>query len=340
MAEVSGSRADRGFMQGAAPDFADILSAAEQIRGVAVHTPLLRADALDEACGGRVIVKAECLQRTGSFKFRGAYNLISRLTADERRAGVVAFSSGNHAQAVAAAARIVGCPAVIVMPADAPAVKIAATRGFGAEVVLYDRYKDSREDIAAALLAERGGVLAPPFEHPHIIAGQGTLGLEAVGQLKDAGVRADLVLCPASGGGLIAGVALAVEALSPGTTVHSVEPEGFDDHRRSLESGVRQSNAPDGRSICDSLLTPSPGELTFSINRTRLSPGVTASDDDALRAIGFAFRHLRVVIEPGGSLGLAALLAGRFELAGRTALVVASGGNVDAALFARAISAN
>jgi threonine dehydratase len=322
---------------GPLPTFEDVLDAAERLRGVAVVTPLLRADALDAAVGGRVFVKAEPLQRTGSFKIRGAYNRLSRLSAGERRAGVVAFSSGNHAQGVAEAARLVGCPAVIVMPSDAPQVKIEATRSLGAEVVFYDRFTESREAISAAIAAQRGAVVVPSFDDFHVIAGQGVVGLEAARQLAELGVTADVALCPVSGGGLIAGIALAFEALSPATVIHPVEPEGFDDHARSLAAGERLSNPPGRSSISDALLAPAPGELTFEINRRRLGAGLAASDVAALGALRFGFRHLRLVLEPGGSLGLAALLSGRLDLAGRTALVVASGGNVDPGLFAEAL---
>ena len=332
---------------GALPTFADIEDAAARLAGQAVRTPLLRSDALDAATGGRIFIKAEPLQRTGSFKFRGAYNRLSRLSAAERGPGVVAFSSGNHAQGVAAAAGIVGCPAVIVMPADAPAVKIEATRALGAEVVLYDRYTESREAISQRIADERGAVVVPAFDDFHVIAGQGTVGLEAARQLAEIGVHADAVLCPVSGGGLIAGVALAFEALSPGTQIHSVEPEGFDDHARSLKAGTRLTNPPGGRSICDALMAPSPGELTFAINRPRLAAGLVASDRAAMAAIAFGFRHLRLVLEPGGSLALAAALAdglglalpvsAPLDLADRTALLVVSGGNVDPRLFSEAV---
>ncbi|HTI66127.1 MAG TPA: threonine/serine dehydratase [Caulobacteraceae bacterium] len=322
---------------GPLPTFDDVLDAADRLEGLAVVTPLLRADALDAAAGGRVFVKAEPLQRTGSFKFRGAYNRLSRLDAAERGAGVVAFSSGNHAQGVAEAARLVGCPAVIVMPSDAPAVKVEGTRALGAEVVFYDRFTESREAIAAAIAAGRGAVVVPSFDDPYVIAGQGTVGLEAARQLAGIGAAADVLLCPVSGGGLIAGVALAFEALSPATAIHSVEPEGFDDHARSLAAGERLSNPPGRNSISDALLSPMPGELTFAINRRLLSAGLAVSDGAALDALGFGFRHLRLVLEPGGSLGLAALLSGRLDLGGLTALVVASGGNVDPSLFARAL---
>ena len=322
-----------------APTYADVEDAARQIAGLAVETPLLRSDALDAATGARVWVKAECLQRTGSFKFRGAANRITRLTADELRAGVVAYSSGNHAQAVAAAARIVGCPAAIVMPADTPRMKVEATRGHGAEVVLYDRYSESREGIAGALAAERGAVLTPPFEDPLIIAGQGTAGREAAMTLAAWGETADLAYVCCSGGGLTAGTVLALEALSPATRVWAAEPAGFDDTARSLAAGRRVSNAPEARSICDALQTPEPGELTWSINGPRLAGGAVVTDAEALAAMSFAFRHLKIVLEPGGAAALAAVLQRRPEAQGRTVLVVASGGNVDPAMFIRALEA-
>jgi threonine dehydratase len=324
---------------GAAPRFEDIVAAAAQLDGAAVKTPLLRADALDEACGGPVFVKAECLQRTGSFKFRGAYNRISRLTAEERVRGVVAFSSGNHAQGVAAAARLVGAPAVIVMPADAPTMKIEATRAFGAEVVTYDRYTESREAIAADIAERRGAVTVPPFDDPLVIAGQGTAGLEAAAQLQAQGAAADVLVCPASGGGLVAGISLAFERLSPTTRVYSTEPAGFDDHARSLAAGRRVANPPGGRSLCDALMAPEPGEITFAVNRRTLTGGLAVTDEEALAAMAFAFRHLKVVVEPGGATALASLLGGRLPLNGRTAVVIASGGNVDPVVFARAIGA-
>jgi threonine dehydratase len=284
---------------------------------------------------GQVFVKAEVLQRTGSFKFRGAYNRISRLDAAERKAGVVAYSSGNHAQAVAKAAALVEAPSVIVMPADAPAMKIDNTRALGAEVVLYDRATESREAIAGAILEKRGAILVPPFEDPFVIAGQGTAAKEAVTQLD--GVRADVLLCPASGGGLMAGTALSMEALSPTTELYAVEPAGFDDTARSLAAGVRVSNASQSGSLCDALLTPEPGALTFSINQPRLKAALAVTDEEALAAVAFAFRHLKLVIEPGGAVALAALLAGKLDLGGRTALVIASGGNIDPAVFVRAL---
>ncbi|HEX8232631.1 MAG TPA: threonine/serine dehydratase [Caulobacteraceae bacterium] len=320
------------------PTFADVEAAARRLSGLAVRTPLLGNPALDEAAGGRVLVKAECLQRTGSFKFRGAYNRLAQLTQQEREVGVVAFSSGNHAQGVAAAARLLSVPAVIVMPADAPKVKVEATRGYGAEVVFYDRFTESRETIAARLAGEKGAVVVPSYDDPHIIAGQGTCGLEAGQQLRETGVEADLLLCPASGGGLIAGIGLAFEVLSPRTELYAVEPKGFEDHAASLREGRPVDVVPPGPSLCDALLAPRPGDLTFAINKDRLTGALAASDEEALAAMAFAFRHLKVVLEPGGAVALAALLNRRIELDGRTAVVVASGGNVDPDIYARAIS--
>ena len=320
------------------PDFDAILDAGERLRGHAVETPLLHVEALDGACNGRVFVKAEALQRTGSFKFRGAYNRLSRLSTHERKAGVVAFSSGNHAQGVAAAARIVGCPALIVMPSDAPRVKVEATLGYGAEVVTYDRWTESREEIAGRIAAERGAVVVPAFDDPFIVAGQGTAGLEAARQLEALGETADVLLCPASGGGLMAGMALAFERLSPATRLYVVEPQGYEDHAASLAAGRPTRVPPAPPSLCDSLMAPEPGAIPFAVTGPRLSGALAVSDAEALAAMAFAFRHLKLVLEPGGAVALAALLGGRLPLEGRTALVMASGGNVDAETFTRALA--
>jgi len=319
------------------PTFEDVLDAARQLHGFAARTPLISNRALDAATGATVFVKAECLQRTGSFKFRGAYNRISRLTRDELTRGVAAFSSGNHAQGVAAAAALMGTPAVIVMPSDAPKAKVEGTRAWGAEVILYDRRTESREEIGARIAAERGSVLVPPFDDFHVVAGQGTVGLEAVEQLNAVGATADLVLAPASGGGLLAGIGLAFGALSPSTEVWAVEPEAYDDHARSLKAGRPIAVQPDVDSRLDALLSPAPGELTFALNGKQLSGAVGVSDAEAMAAVAFAFRHLKLVLEPSGAAPLAAVLAGKVEIAGRTVLLVASGGNVDAEVYAEAI---
>jgi threonine dehydratase len=316
------------------PTFADIEAAALRLRGVAVRTPLLESEALNQRTGGRVLLKAECLQRTGSFKFRGAYNTISQIDAG----AVVAYSSGNHGQGVAAAASLLGKAATIVMPADAPAIKIENTRRYGAVVRLYDRQRESREAIGAEIAARTGAALIKPYDDPRIIAGQGTAGLELAEQARERGAAPDLALMPCGGGGLIAGGALALTAGFPGIAIYAVEPDGLDDTRRSLEAGERLANAPGATSICDALLLPAPGELTFAINRQLLAGGLAVTDNEVRGAIAFAFRHLKLVLEPGGAAALAATLAGKLSLAGRTVAVMLSGGNVDPALFAAAIT--
>lgn len=310
----------------------DIQQAAERLEGHAVRTPLLECDALNALCGGRVLIKAEVLQRTGSFKFRGAFNKLLSLDSQERQRGVLAFSSGNHAQGVACAARMLGVQATIVMPADAPQIKILRTREYGARVVLYDRYKDDREAIAAQLASESGAITVKPFDDPLIMAGQGTAGLE-ITQQTDAPL--DLLLTPCGGGGLIAGVGTAIKAYYPSVEVYAVEPLEFDDTARSLALGERVENSPHARSICDALLSPTPGELTFAVNRQLLAGALSVSDAHARQAMAFAFEHLKLVVEPGGAVALAALLAGKVRLEGRTAALVLSGGNVDPLDFAR-----
>lgn len=307
-----------------------MLDAARRIEDVAVRTPLIESPALNERVGGRVLMKAETLQCAGAFKFRGAYNRISRLSEAEKTRGVVAFSSGNHAQGVAAAAKLVGTPAIIVMPSDSPAVKVEGVRGFGGEVRFYDRWKESREAIGAEIAAERGSVLVPPFDDPFIIEGQGTTALELLDQADTA---IDQLLCGASGGGLMAGINLVMAERSPQTDVFVVEPEAFDDTARSLAAGERVGHPQGTPSICDALMAPMPGELTFPINR-RCAGAITVSDAEVAEAVAFAFRHLKLVVEPGGAVSLAALLAGRIETRGRTTAIVLSGGNVDPGLFA------
>ena len=310
--------------------FAGVQDAARQLLGHAVRTPLIESPALNERVGGRVLLKAETLQRAGAFKFRGAYNRISRLNAEEKARGVVAFSSGNHAQGVAAAAALVGSPAIIVMPSDSPQVKVEGVIGFGGEVRLYDRWTESREEIGAAIAAERGCVLVPPFDDPFIIEGQGTTALE---MLDQAGAPMDQLLCGASGGGLMAGINLVMAERSPETRVLVVEPEAYDDTARSLAAGERVGHPAGPPSICDALMAPMPGVLTWPINR-RLAGALTVSDAEVAEAVRFAFRHLKLVVEPGGAVSLAALLAGKVEGAGRTTGLILSGGNVDPALYA------
>lgn len=315
----------------------DIDAAAIVLKPYAVRTPLLSSPALDALTGARVFLKPEVLQRTGSFKFRGAFNKISSIPADQRSGGVVAFSSGNHAQGVAASAQIYGMPAVIVMPVDAPLSKRERTKGYGAEVVLYDRIKEDREAIARGIAQERGATIVPPYDDPLIVAGQGTVGREIAEDLEVFGIAPDIVMAPASGGGLIAGVATAIKARFPETAVISAEPAGFDDHARSLKSGRREPHRAEGRTICDALMATIPGELTFAINMRLLARGVTADDAEVGRAVAFLFRELKLVVEPGGAVALAALLAGRVDIRGKTVAIVLSGGNVDADMFARLI---
>jgi threonine dehydratase len=320
------------------PDIAAVRAAAARLDGRIVTTPLLESPLLNARLGLRLLVKAEPLQRTGSFKFRGAMNALLQLDAAQRRAGVVAFSSGNHAQGVAAAAQLLGIPAVIVMPADAPAIKVANTRGYGAEVVFYDRWRDSREAIGARIAAERGASLVPPYDDARVIAGQGTVAVELLAQARALGAGLDAVIVPAGGGGLVTGCALAISAESPTTKIYAAEPEAADDWRRSLAAGERLANDPAARSICDALLAPMPGEITFPIGRRLLAGGYAVSDAEVMHAIAVAFAELKLVIEPGGAVALAAVLAGKLDAKGKTLAAVASGGNVDRELFQRALA--
>jgi threonine dehydratase len=317
---------------------ADIDAAAAVLAPFAVRTPLLSSPALDERVGAKVFLKPEMLQRTGSFKFRGAFNKLSSIPMDARGGGVVAFSSGNHAQGVAAAAQILNMHATIVMPADAPLSKRERTKAYGADVVLYDRDREDREAIARDIAGQRGATLVRPYDDPLVIAGQGTVGREIAEDLAALGIAPDIVVAPASGGGLVAGVATAIKARYPRAMLMSAEPEGFDDHARSLRAGQREAHGSKGRTICDALMAAIPGEITFAINSRLLAKGVTASDAEVGTAVGFAFRELKLVVEPGGSVGLAALLAGHIEARGKTVVIVLSGGNVDADLYARLIN--
>jgi threonine dehydratase len=316
----------------------DIDAAARVIAPFAVRTRLLSPPVLNERVGATVFLKPEPLQRTGSFKFRGAFNKLSSIPMDARGGGVVAFSSGNHAQGVAAAAQILNMRATIVMPTDAPVTKRERTKAYGAEVVLYDRDREDREAIARDIAGKRGATVVPPYDDPFVIAGQGTLGREIAEDMAALGLTPDIVVAPASGGGLIAGVATAVKARFPQTSIIVAEPEGYDDHGLSLRAGKREAHHAEGRTICDALMAQMPGKITFSINSKLLAEGVTASDEEVGAAVAFAFRELKLVVEPGGAVGLAALLSGRIDARGKNVVIVLSGGNVDADLFARLIA--
>jgi threonine dehydratase len=318
-------------------DIAAIRAAAGRLAGRVRRTPMLSAPALDRLAGRRVLVKAECLQVTGSFKARGAWAAVSALP--QGTAGVIAYSSGNHAQGVAWAAGAHGLPAIIVMPSDTPAPKVEGTRALGAEVVFYDRLSEDRDAIARRIADERGLALVPPFDHPEVIAGQGTVGLEIAGEAAAEGVTEAEVLVCCGGGGLAAGTALALEAAAPGLRVRTVEPAGFDDTARSLAAGRRLGNAPGAASICDAILTPMPGALTFPVLARLAGPGLAVTDDEALAAMALAFRHLKVVLEPGGAVALAAALFRPDALAGDAVIAVATGGNVAPERFAEALAA-
>jgi len=320
------------------PTVADVKKARERIQGAAVRTPLLESILLNQRLGGRLLIKPECLQKTGSFKFRGAYNKLSSLTDAEKARGVVAFSSGNHAQGVAAAAQMLGIEATIVMPADAPAIKLANTRAYGATVVTYDRFNESREEIGNAIASEKGAVLVAPYDDAYVMAGQGTIGYEIAEQAAELGAAPEAALVCCGGGGLISGTALALSDAAPGLPVYAVEPELFDDTKRSLESGRLETVPPEARSICDALLAPMPGRLTFALNKDLLAGGFGVSDDEVRHAMRVAFTELKLVAEPGGAVALAAVLAGKIDIKGRTLVAVISGGNVDPAQFAAILS--
>ncbi|MFT3815785.1 MAG: threonine/serine dehydratase [Acidovorax sp.] len=319
-----------------AADVQDVHRAADRLRHWAITTPLLRSGELDEQVGGRVYFKAESLQRSGSFKFRGACNRILALSSAERSRGVVAYSSGNHALAVAQASRMLDVPATVIMPADAPVIKIDGCHARGATVILYDRERDDREAIGQGLVVQHGLTLVPPFDDPLIMAGAGTGALEALAQMQGQPVDTALVCC--SGGGLAAGWTLALRAACPQASIVVVEPEGFDDTGRSLQAGTALTNARRSGSIQDALLSPSPGQLTLPVLRAHGARGVTVTDAEVLDAMFFAFASLKLVLEPGGAAPLAAVLARKVPLEGRNTLVVCSGGNVDPAVFARCLS--
>ena len=332
-------------MSAASPDpaslvtLANIRSAAQRLIGIADHTPLLESSALSQRLGGRVLFKAEGLQSVGSFKIRGAHNMISQLPPEVRAHGVVAFSSGNHAQAVAAVAAHFKIPAVIVMPQDAPTAKIQGTRARGAEIVLYDRLNEDREAIGRRLADERDATLVPPFDDPRIIAGQGTVGTEIVTDCQQRDIVPDLILVPCSGGGLVAGIATAIKTFWPNSAVIACEPERYDDTVRSLAAGRRVANNASAPSICDALMVNTPGNITFAINRALLSGAIAVSDSWVTAAMKTAKIELDLIVEPGGAIGLAALLSREMRLDGRTAVVVLSGSNVDQRLFDEALKA-
>ena len=318
-------------------DIALIEAAAQRLEGHARRTPLLGSPFLDQIAGRRVLVKAECLQYTGSFKYRGARAAISALPDDQRRRGVIAFSSGNHAQGVALAAQQYGIPAVIIMPSDAPAIKIDNTRALGAEVVLYDRAQEDRDAIGDQLSQARGLTLIKPFDEPQVIAGQGSTGLEIAEQAAKEGVtRGDVLVC-CGGGGLASGIALALEARAPGLRVHPAEPEHFDDFTRSLISGRIEKNTRRAGSLCDAIITPQPGQITFPILKRLAGPGIVVTEEQALQAVALAFARLKLVLEPGGAVALAAALFHGDQLQGDAVIAVATGGNVDASVFRQAL---
>ncbi|WP_398479667.1 threonine/serine dehydratase [Tardiphaga sp.] len=318
---------------------ADIDAAARVIAPYAVRTPLLPSPALDALTGGRIFVKPEVLQRTGSFKFRGAFNKLASIPQNERSRGVVAFSSGNHAQGVAAAAQILGMKATIVMPSDAPAMKVARTRGYGAEVVLYDRDKEDREAIARKISGDSGATVVPPYDDVFVMAGQGTVGREIAEDLAALTVVPDIVSAQASGGGLIGGIAVAVKSRFADASIIVAEPAGYHDHELSLAAGKPVAHGNSGRTICDALMAQQPGDITFAVNKHLLAGAVSATDEEVMEAMAFAFRDLKLVVEPGGAVALAALLKGKIDARGKTVVIVLSGGNVDAELYSKAISA-
>lgn len=321
----------------AVPSFSEVEEAAARLKCVAVRTPLVESPLLSERGRARVFLKLETLQRTGSFKFRGAYNRLVQLSPEERRRGVVAFSSGNHAQGVACAAALLVIRATIVMPADAPWVKAEATRAFGAEIVTYDRRRENRELIASGIAARTGAIVVPSFDDPHVIAGQGTVGLEIAAQAMRHEASLDCVLVPCSGGGLSSGVALGLSGGSPHTRVVTVEPEGYDGARLSLERGERVAAEGARSTVADALTSPAPGVLPFAILRSLGARGIAVPDTELLRAVSFAASRLKLVVEPGGAAALAALLSGAIETEGRAIAVVVSGGNIDPEMLKRCL---
>jgi len=315
-------------------DITDIEAAADRLAGVVVKTPLLQNSELDRIVGGKVLIKPECFQSIGSFKIRGAYNLLSQLTPEQATCGVVAWSSGNHAQGVALAGKLLGIHAAIVMPEDAPKAKLENTRRLGGEIITYDRYTGDREAIAREIAAERAAEIVPSYEDERIIAGQGTVGLEIVAQSEELGLTIDQALINCGGGGLTAGCAIALKSRLPEVAIYTVEPEEFDDTARSLAGGQRVRVEAGAQSICDALLSDMPGQLTFDVMSELVCGGLAVSDAEVRDAMRFAFQNLKIVVEPGGAVGLAALLSGKIDAAGKTTAIVFSGGNVDAEQFA------
>lgn len=325
--------------EGLAVSYGDVKAAAGRLLGKAVRTPLLSSPALDRASGGKVLIKPECLQLTGSFKFRGAYNRLSQLSDAERARGVVAFSSGNHGQGVALAAKMLGVDAIIVMPGDAPRVKLDNTRAHGAKIVIFDRQTEDRERVAARIADAEGRVLVPSYDDPHIIAGQGTSALEVMEDARDANIALDAYVVPAGGGGLMAGSALAIREFSAETAIYSAEPENYDDHARSLAAGERLGNALGApESMCDALMAPIPGKLTFPINKRLVTGGLVVSEEEVRAAVKFALSELRLAVEPGGAVALAAVLAGKIVTKDRVTGLVLSGGNLDVAQLCRIVA--
>jgi threonine dehydratase len=320
------------------PVYEDVVAAGKRLAGVVVKTPVLESNWLNEKAGGRVFIKPECLQHTGSFKFRGAWNFISQLDGADYPDGVVAFSSGNHAQGVAAAAAQRGLAAKIVMPADSPAIKLANTRAYGAEIVTYDRQNEDRMAVARVQLEGKQAILIPPFEHHYILAGQGTVALEIADWGEESGIEFDQLLVPTGGGGLVGGCGLVFAKRFPRAKVHPVEPAEFDDYGRSLIAGEVKTNSKLSGSICDALLTPSSGQMTFAVNRQNLSAGIGVSDDEVAEAVAFAFERLKLVVEPGGAVALAAVLAGKLNCKNKQTAIVLSGGNVDDRLFGQILA--
>ncbi|MDB5411676.1 MAG: pyridoxal-5-phosphate-dependent protein [Rubritepida sp.] len=320
------------------PGYDDVRAAAARLRGRIRHTPMLRHRALDEAAGGVVLIKPEPLQITGSFKLRGATNAALLLAASARAGGVVTHSSGNHGQAVAAACHGLGMPAMIAMPMDAPKVKVEATRAWGAEIHFFDRHTVDRDALAIELAAQRGAAVIPPFDHPDVIAGQGTAIMELLEDALAAGFKADQLAICTGGGGLLAGSALSAKALAPQAKIYAVEPEGWDDYGQSLRAGHRIAADGKGSGICDSLLSKQPGEITFAINAPRVTGGLMVTPVEVFAAMRFAFTHLKVIVEPGGAVALAAVLAGKLNTRDAVTGIILSGGNVDAGVFAQAMA--